>query len=628
MGSPCRGARGSPVIVRRAHSASPGAPAEVRTPASGARTSQTPAERRWIVAAPRPLLCRSLAAELSIGEIAVQCLVNRGIVSGAPGDRDDAHTYLSAGLGDLLPPDRLPDIDAAVARLRQALRDNETICVWGDYDVDGIGGASVLIRFLRQMGAERVVPLIPERTGSGYGFHWPTMERLARDEGVTLFVSVDHGCTAVDEVTRAQEAGLDVVIADHHEMAPQLPPAVAVVNPKRPDSEYEFPYLCGTGVAMKVAWALAQDMSPGARVTDEMREFLLTALGTAVLGTVADVVPLRGENRIIVRHGLRVLAERPTAGLRALLDISRATAPLDASDVGFRLGPRLNAAGRMGNARAALELLLTDDPVEARKLAEWLDDANTRRRAIERGVAEEAMERALAEFGPDPDGGIVLLGDEWHHGVIGIVAARLVDAFHVPVVMISAAGGVARGSARSVPGFVLHEALRACGEHLVAHGGHAAAAGLTIDPARFDGFRDAFTAYVRENLPIDARRPRLEVDAEVPLSALRPGLVAELARLAPFGAGNAEPVLAVRGVRVAGRARRMGQRGEHVAFHVRDEQSSLRLVAFRQAARFEPLLSDGGPIDVAFVPQRNQFRGRDEVEGVVRDIRRSDPAGG
>jgi single-stranded-DNA-specific exonuclease len=572
--------------------------------------------RRWRVREAQPEASAALARDVGIDRVTAQCLLNRGLH-----ERTEARAFLRDGLGSLLRPEDLPDMPQGVDRIRRALRDRETICVWGDYDVDGISGTALLVRFLRLAGAERVIPHIPERTGSGYGFHWPTMERLIRERGVSLFVSVDHGSTAVDEVAHAAEHGVDVVIADHHEIAPQLPAAVAVINPKRSDSAYGFPNLCGAGVAMKLAWGVAQKLSPGARVTDEMREFLLEALGSAVLGTVADVVPLRGENRIIVRHGLKVLDARVSPGVSALLDVAGVRGALRATDIGFKLGPRLNAAGRMGNASLALELLLTDDTGRAREIAQQLDKQNEQRRAVEREVVAHARELARSQFGERPRGGIALHGERWHHGVIGIVAARLVEEFHVPVVLVSTADGVGRGSARSVPGFALHEALAACSEHLVAHGGHAAAAGLTIEPDRFPGFQDAFHRYVEETLPDDARVPELVVDADVALPDLDLAVAAGLERLEPFGAGNPEPVLAVRDVQVVGSPRRMGRDLDHVAFHVGERGRALRCIAFRRAAELAPLLEPGTRVDVALTPQRNTFRGATDVEGLVRDLR-------
>jgi single-stranded-DNA-specific exonuclease len=554
-----------------------------------------------------------MAQALSVDELTAQCLLNRGVEDDAA-----AREFLRAGLASLLRPEDLPDVAPAVARIRRAVRDGETICVWGDYDVDGICGAAVMIRFLRLVGA-RVVPFIPDRSGSGYGFHWPTMESLAAT-GVRLFVSVDHGSAAVDAVTKARAAGLDVVVADHHEMSPTLPPAVAVVNPKRPDSAYGFPHLCGTGVAMKLAWAVAQDMSPGARVADDMREFLLEALSFCVLGTVADVVPLVGENRVIVRHGLEVLAKSPRPGLAALIDVAKVRAPLRASDVGFKLGPRINAAGRMGSASLALELLLTDDRTRAREIALRLDAENERRRKVEREVAVEARDRVIAELGASPNG-IALMSDRWHPGVIGIVAARLVDEFQVPVVLVGVQSGVGKGSARSVKGFALHTALAACGGHLVAHGGHAGAAGLTIEPPRFDAFRDEFLRYVGRTLDLDARTPRLRVDAETTPEAVDLRVATCMERLEPFGEGNPAPVLALRGVRVAGRPRRMGATNEHVSFFVGRNGRALRCIAFRDAARIAPLLDGGGDLDVAVTPQRSEYRGAAEAEGLVVDVR-------
>lgn len=570
------------------------------------------AARRWRILPSDPR-AGALADALDVDPLTAQCLLNRGVT-----DETAAREFLRAGLGSLLRPEDLPDIVPAVARIRRAIRDGETVCVWGDYDVDGVCGAAVMVRFLRLLGA-RVVPFIPDRSGSGYGFHWPTMERLAA-QGVRLFVSVDHGSAAVDAITRARDAGLDVVVADHHEMSPTLPPAVAVINPKRADSRYAFPHLCGTGVAMKLAWAVAQDMSPGARVADTMRDFLLEALSYCVLGTVADVVPLIGENRAIVRNGLDVLASEPRPGLAALIDVSRAKRPLTADDIGFRLGPRINAAGRMGSASLALELLLTDDRARASEIARQLDAENERRRRVEREVAEDARRRVLAECGPSPSG-IALMSDTWHPGVIGIVAARLVDEFRVPVVLVGVKGGVGKGSARSVPGFALHSALAACGSHLVAHGGHAGAAGLTIEPQRFAAFRDDFVRHVEETIEDASAASELVVDAESAPGAIGSAAAASLEHLGPFGEGNRAPVFALRRVTVAGRPRRMGATNESLAFFAGRDGRAMRCVAFRDAARIESVLASGGPVDVAFTPQRNDFRGATDVEGLVKDIR-------
>jgi single-stranded-DNA-specific exonuclease len=290
-------------------------------------------------------------------------------------------------------------------------------------------------------------------------------------------------------------------------------------------------------------------------------------------------------------------------------------------DVGFKLGPRLNAAGRMGSADLALELLLTADPVRAREIALRLDAENERRRTVERAVTAEARQCVLDEFGSAPSGGIALMSDRWHQGVIGIVAARLVDEFHVPVVLVGVQQGVGRGSARSVKGFALHTALAACGEHLVAHGGHAGAAGLTIEPSRFRGFRDAFHRYVGDNLDADMRGGTLHVDADARPDEISPSLCAELERFEPFGEGNPAPVLALRGVSVVGTPRRMGASNEHVAFHAGRDGRAMRCVAFRDAAKWMPLLVPGSRLDIAVTPQRNTFRGSDEAEGSVVDLR-------
>ena len=411
--------------------------------------------------------------------VVAQLLVCRGVL-----DPACARRFLDAKLSDLHDPQRLPGCRQAAERVREAIRRGQRIVVYGDYDVDGVTGTAILLQCLKMLGANAGY-YIPSRADEGYGLHGDAVRRLA-SEGAELIVTVDCGISSVEAAGIARECKLGLVITDHHEPGAELPEALAIVHPRLPGGDYPFAALSGSGVALKLAWALCQQASGASKVAPAMRDFLVQAVGLAALGTVADVVPLVDENRVLVRHGLASLKQQASLGVAALLKVAGLDdkRQLDAEDVAFALAPRLNAAGRLGQARLAVELLVTDRPERAEELAQYVNGLNATRQTLERSMYLSAVQQAKAQFDPEHDAALVLADHGWHPGVLGIVAGRLAEKYHRPVVLVAwdrlgVKPGI--GSARSVPGFNLHAALMACRQHLLGCGGHAAAAGLTIE---------------------------------------------------------------------------------------------------------------------------------------------------
>jgi single-stranded-DNA-specific exonuclease len=572
---------------------------------------------RWIWPGPCPEGARDLATELGVSPLLAELLLRRGIE-----DATDGRAFLRPNLKDLHDPSLLPDADAAADRLHRAVRERERIVVYGDYDVDGVTATVLLLRFLRLVGADAGF-YVPDRLTEGYGMNLAAIRRLAA-EGTRVLISVDNGTTSHAEIALARELGMAVIVTDHHEPGPELPAAEAVVNPKRADSRYPTTALCGVGVAFKIAWAVARRFSEAKKVSPELREFLLDAMALVAMGTVADVVPLTGENRVLVRHGLRALEATRSPGLRALIDVSGlGDTPLRASHIGFRIGPRINAAGRMARASAAIELLLSDSFQESLEVAQKLNEENRARQELEQRIHVGARERVLAEAAPVPGrGGAIVLGDDdWHPGVIGIVASRLVDEFHRPCVLIAFDGETGRGSGRSIPGFDLHEALSVKPELMIGFGGHAFAAGMEIHRDRLPELRESLDARARELLRPEHLVREVRMDAEIALGDLTLPVVRELEMLAPHGEGNPTPRLVVRGLRVAGRTRRVGREGAHLALHVTDGTASRRAIAFGAGPRESEVRETADDLALVFTPGVNDWNGREEVELVVRDFR-------
>ncbi len=564
-----------------------------------------------------------LAAAAGIPPVVAQLLLNRRI-----SDPTAARTFLGSKMGDLHSPELLPGISEAVERLVRAIAELKKICIYGDYDVDGVTGTSILLLLLTQLGAN-VEFHVPLRLSEGYGLNCEKLRELAA-RGVATVVSVDCGIASLEEAEEARRLGVELIVTDHHEMktrdgAPVLPVADVLVHPRLPGSRYPFDGLSGAGVAFKLAWAIAKRISGSDRVTDELRELLLDAMGLAALGLVADVVPLQDENRIFVRHGLKRIAEKPSIGLRALIEAAQIDKgkPITAEQVGFRLAPRLNAAGRLGCARLVVELLTTKNPEKAQQIAAFLEEQNSQRQTIERKIVSQARE-IIAASDIASMSGIVLASPEWHQGVVGIVASRLVDLYGRPalVMTVKSDEGIAVGSGRSIPGFALHEALHACEEHLIGHGGHAAAAGFRLLPDRIDAFREAFVAYVAAHYqggPPPA--PRLVLDAEIPLSALTRSLIRNLDLLEPYGADNPKPRFLAAGLKVES-FRRIGKGDvqKHLDIRVRQGETRMRAIAWNMADRIDELMSADGDCCLAFTPMLNEWNGQHKIEMYVVDL--------
>jgi single-stranded-DNA-specific exonuclease len=546
----------------------------------------------------------ALAQELGLSEITSSVLVRRGY-----GDPDEARAFL-AGEQPLHDPSLLGDMDDAVRAIRSAVSAGKPICVHGDYDVDGICATVLAVLVLRELGAD-VEWHLPSRFDEGYGVSGETLERLA-GEGCGLVLTVDCGITAVDEVSRARELGLDVIVTDHHRPAERLPECPIVAT--RPSS-YPFPDLCGTGVVYKLGQAL---LGPD---SDSLRRHL----DLVALATVADVVPLVGENRSLAIAGLRALARTQKLGLRALMKVAHVDpAIVDAGHVGFRLAPRINAAGRLGHPRAALELLLTEDADEARRLAERLEELNRDRQAVE----DKILRAAIAQVEEWPEGkrrrpAYVVWSEDWHEGVIGIVASRLVERYHRPVVLIAGTDGLWKGSGRSIPAFDLHGALGACSQFLERFGGHRAAAGLSIAPDRLELFAEAFAAQAEGLLGPEELVPTTVVDAVLPRGTrLTLDLCAELRLLAPFGLGNPDVTLLAPGCELGDLAT-VGD-GKHLRFRVhRDGHDAGGAIAFGQGTQLDRYRRVGR-YDVAFRLQENHWNGTVAPQLVVRRVFNAD----
>lgn len=554
-----------------------------------------------------------LASELSLSPIMGQLLWNRGFRT-----RDDAARFLRPSLDHLFEPELMQDMDKAVARISRAIAADEKIVIYGDYDVDGMSATALLYHFFSLLTA-RVDYFLPRRIEEGYGLNSEPLRRF-KSEGASLLVTVDCGIGAVEEAAVARELGLDLVITDHHEPEGALPEAVAVINPKRKDSRYPYRDLAGVGVAFKLAWALARHFSGQRRVTPEFKEFLLNAIGLVALGTIADVVPLTGENRVLVSAGLDALMNSRLPGVRALMNVAGVRDVLTARDVAFRLAPRLNAAGRLNEPTVGFELLVTESFGRASEIAADLDAKNRRRQAIERKILASARKSLKGVFDVENDRVIVLAGEDWHPGVLGIVASRIAEEFYRPTLLLNLEGEMARGSARSIPPFHIFDALKSCEDLLVSFGGHAQAAGITIASKMIDQLREALEAAAGE-LTGEDLTPCVPVDAEVSLCDVTPALISQLDMLEPFGEKNRPPLFVARGVKTAGRLKRVGSDGQHLSFFLRDSGTAMRAIAFGWGEFRARLEKHPGTVSVAFETQIDTWRGTGEPELVVRDIR-------
>lgn len=575
--------------------------------------------KRWHIRPHDRTAVAALERSAGVPSIVAALLAARGVTDAAA-----VKSFLAGTLSDLRDPETLPGVPDAADRILAAARAGRKIVVYGDYDADGMCATAILMGCLEALDAQASW-YVPDRLEEGYGLNATALETLAA-QGASLVITVDCGIASVAEAARARKLGLELIVTDHHTFADTLPEAAVLVHPRLPGAGYPFGELCGAGVAFKLAWAIATRASGAKQVTPRLREMLLKGIGLAALGTVADVVPLLDENRIFVKHGLECLRQRGGPGLARLMELAKLheKSQLDSEDVAFRLAPRLNAAGRLGQAACGIELLTTADAARAETLANYVHELNARRETEERSIQLAATKQAKERFDPDRDPALVLADRGWHAGVIGIVAGRLAERFHRPVVMIaqdSLQGRPATGSVRSVPGFDVHEALVACREHLVTCGGHAAAAGLRITDDKIDAFREAFCAEVNRRLPQSLRQAQVTIDGETTLAGLSLTTVEQLERLAPFGQGNRRPVLSAAGVSLVEPPRVIGSGNRHIAMQFIQHGARVRGVAFGGAEWLDHLPPPGQPFHVAFKPKINEFRGRRTAEMEVIDWR-------
>ena len=575
--------------------------------------------KRWRIATHDAHDVATLERAAGVPTVVAQLLLARGIT-----DPLLARQFVDPKLTGLREPAELPGATQAAEIIHAAIEAKQRITIYGDYDADGMTATAILFRCLKLLHAE-VDFYIPHRIDEGYSLNAEAIEKIAA-QGTQLVVTVDCGVASVAEAQRARELGLTLIITDHHQLADELPCAAAIVHPGLPHDPYPFPGLCGAAVAFKVAWAVCQRASEGEKVSERLRNFLLQAVGLAAIGTVADVVPLVDENRILVRYGLGCLRTQPNVGIAALLRSTKLHEKprLEGDDLGFTIGPRLNAAGRLGQAELAIELLTTENQQRAETIAQFMEELNLQRQALERSMIRAAMKQARTFGDPETAPALVLADHEWHAGVIGIVAGRMAEKYNCPVVMIAndplgVKPGI--GSARSVPGFNLHEALAECGHLLESHGGHAAAAGLRVTPQNLPAFRKEFCRIVAEKLCDAERSLELLVDAEASLQMLTRQIVEQIENLAPFGHGNSRPLFCASDVRLAGDPKRMGSTGKHLSMMFDQYGVKMRAVAFGGGDWEEELARVDGPMSIAFRPVINHFRGRVTVEIQLADWR-------
>ncbi len=574
--------------------------------------------RQWVIRAADERR-DELAKKLKVSPLVAQVLLNRAV-----SELKEAAAFLRPRLTDLIEPERMPGATEAVARLKSAIKDKQKITIYGDYDVDGITGLSILWRLLTILGA-RVDYYIPHRVDEGYGLNADAVASLAQ-AGTQLLLTVDCGITAVEAAGTAGELGVDVIITDHHSPGEKLPEAAAIVHPAL-DEDYPNQDSAGAMVAFKLAWALANEFTAGPKLDPHLRQFMLDATSLAAMGTIADVVDLRGENRILTSYGLKSLPQCELPGIQALIETAGlAGKGLDSVDIGFRLAPMLNAAGRMGHARLAVELMTSDSAVHSRQIAEYLKDQNSARQQCEKKIFKQACEMVVASGLNHPDRkSIVLAGEGWHSGVIGVVATRVAEKFYRPTILLCVGddGETATGSGRSIPGFCLLDAIKACGEHLVKFGGHDMAAGVTARTDKIEDFVEAFEAYAAEHLDKTDTVSKLHIDAAAQLKEFRMEVVNELQMLGPFGQGNPEPMFATRGVRLASAPRKVGARGDHLALAITDNTNAIRCIGFRMG-NLEKKVLENEFFSIAYQPIINHYNGNTSVEFVLTDIQFED----
>lgn len=554
-------------------------------------------------------------------------LLSRGLI-----DPSHVQRFCEPKLTDLHDPSLMPNLDLAAERLIEAVRGDRSIVIYGDYDVDGIAAIAILYHIIKTVAPDaRLRRYVPHRLEEGYGLNLEALKKI-RAGGVDLVVTVDCGITALEEARLAREIGLELIITDHHnpKVADGPLPEAVVVHPRLPGSDYPFGDLCGAGVAFKLAWRFATAWCNSQRVSESLQKMLMEMLPLAALGTIADVVPLVGENRVITSYGLRLIKQTSLTGLRALIEASDLMGEnIDSEKVGFILAPRLNACGRMGHAAEAVRLL-TDAPAdEAAAIARRLAQLNRQRQRTERTIFEQAARRAEDAGMTGGDRRAIVLADPaWHPGVVGIVCSRLVDRFGRPAVLMQRQDEQCKGSARSIDGYSIHEGLLACAEHLTTFGGHDMAAGVTLQTDRLDAFTEALIEHANAHIGIAELTPAISIDCDASLTELDFPTVRRIAALSPFGQANRRPTVRIRGATLTEAPRQIGAHGRHLAVRFRQEDGGQRRVmrgVWWGAGSLAGDLAAGMRLDAVIQPKLNEFNGRISVEAEIRDVMVKEP---
>ena len=560
----------------------------------------------WKIKTPDTSLVFRLAEEFKTSEIIGRVLANRDIES-----LESSRSFFDPKLSQLHDPFLMKDMDIAAGMVAEKVKSGGRIFIFGDYDVDGTTGSSALFLFLTSLECDAKV-YIPDRIKEGYGLSREGID-VAKDWGADLLISCDCGINATDEVTYANDQNLEVIITDHHMPDENLPEANAILNPKQPDCSYPFKGLCGGAVVFK----LIQAVSLLLELDDDLVHQYIDLI---TLGTAADIVPLTDENRIIVKHGLKSLSKTKRPGLRALLEISGlGEKELTVGRLLFWAAPRINAAGRLGDANRAVQLMTTENLPESLKLARELDEENRQRQDLQQSMVDEAIMKVNAEVDLEKEKAIVLWDDNWHEGVIGIVASKIKETYHRPAVIISLSNGTGKGSARSVKGFDLYENLTECRELLDGYGGHPMAAGLTLDRKNLEDFRTRFSNLAYETLADDDLVNSLDIEGEMDLNLIDGRFMDFLEKLAPFGPGNMTPKFITRHVIPVGNPRLVGN-GDHLKFRAKKGETSYDAIGFNMGNHYEKLIT-GKPIDIAYVVEKNEWQGRTSIQLNIRDIK-------
>jgi single-stranded-DNA-specific exonuclease len=571
-------------------------------------------EYRWtITPIPDPQVLERLSKEINVSESIAKVLIHRGIET-----YDRAKEFFRPQLSHLHDPFLMDGMDLAVDRIMRALDAKERLLIFGDYDVDGTNSAAMLYLFFKELGLETMYH-IPDRVKEGYGISKIGINR-GKEFGATLLISVDCGITAVEQVEFARSLGMEVIICDHHEPAEVLPKAYAVLDPLKPNCRYPFKSLCGCGVGFKLIQGIAQRCGK----PDSVYKYM----DFATLATTADIVPLVGENRIITKIGLEQINSSPRPGIQALIE-SSGTPPgkITTGQIVFVLSPRINAVGRMGDATRAVKLLTSDDLSEAAGLAHVLEEENRNRRKVDEDTFLQAQVLVDTMLRLESDPAIVLHQEDWHPGVIGIVASRLVEKYYRPTIMMTTVDGVAKGSARSIVGFDIHQALKRVEDKLIQFGGHKYAAGLAVELTRVDEFRHAFNTAVDELMPLEIRKPEIKIDAEISLNELTPRFIRVMKEFAPFGPGNMRPIFMGRNVEVVGVPKVVGK--DHLRFRVKQDRNVFDAIGFGLGGLLSEVQNNGRGLDIVFSVDEHEWQAPGSPNGEafpqlkIKDLKQS-----